>query len=112
MSAISIQTRSRCFLHPDREAAARCMGCGQAFCRECVSEHDLQMLCATCLRGVTDAAKGEKRHRARLPIAPIQFALGIIILWFTIYLAGRILTGIPSDFHDGKLWQEIQNARE
>jgi hypothetical protein len=105
-------SRDRCFLHPGREAAARCMGCGQAFCRECVSEHDLRMLCATCLRAETAASKARVRRSLRVPVAPFHLAAGLIILWFTLYLVGRILAGIPSDFHDGKLWQEIRAATE
>ena len=44
--AISIQ-QTRCLLHPVREAVARCKGCEEYFCRECVGEHDGEMLCAS-----------------------------------------------------------------
>ena len=43
----------RCRNHAEREAVARCPGCGHHFCRECVTEHDDRILCAACLRKLT-----------------------------------------------------------
>jgi hypothetical protein len=107
MSTRTAPTRRQCFLHADREAAARCMGCGQSFCRECVSEHDLRMLCAACLKKETTANAKKPTRRWKVPIAPVHFLLGLLILWFTVYLFGRILVNIPSSFHDGEMWPEV-----
>ena len=40
----------RCVLHPEREAAVRCVACQRYYCRECVTENSGRMLCAHCLR--------------------------------------------------------------
>ena len=104
MSVPSLPPRKSCFLHPAREAAARCMGCGEMFCRECVSEHELRMLCAACLKRETSKSARPKRRRLRVPAAPLQLLCGVLLLWFTLYLVGKLLTAIPSSFHDGTLW--------
>jgi hypothetical protein len=87
------------------------MGCGQSFCRECVSEHDLRMLCAECLRREASGAK-PKAERRHLPVFALQFLGGLLLLWFTLWLAGRILVEIPVDFHDGKVWSNFATFQE
>lgn len=93
----------QCTSHPQREAAARCTGCQGFFCRECITEHDLRMFCATCLREALNKPAASK-HRFFLwshLLTLTQFAGGLIILWLSFYLIGRLLIAIPSDFHDG-----------
>ncbi len=107
MNARTAAARRECFLHAGREAAARCMGCGESFCRECVSEHDLRMFCAACLKRETSAVEKKASLRWKLPAAPIHLVVGLLILWFTAYLCGRILVSIPSSFHDGEIWPEV-----
>jgi hypothetical protein len=34
-----------------------------------------------------------------------QFMLGIIILYLIFYYTARILLALPSEFHEGTLWQ-------
>ena len=99
----------RCATHPDREAAARCTGCGGFFCRECVTEHDLEMLCAPCIRKATEVGEAPaKSSRIGLVLLPLaQAFLGILILWICLYLAGRALIAIPSTFHEGTIWEEM-----
>ena len=100
--------RQTCLLHPDREAAALCMGCGQAFCRECVTEHDLRMLCADCLAREAAALRAKPRKRRSLvPYTLLQALAGLFLLWFTAYLAGRVLLATPSDFHEGTVWKSL-----
>ena len=92
-------TQQRCFNHAQREAAARCPGCGQFFCRECVTEHEDRLLCAVCLQGL--AAPGAARRRALAGAARIvQCLLGILLLWFLFFLAGEGLLSLPSSFHE------------
>jgi hypothetical protein len=34
-----------------------------------------------------------------------QFLLGIVILYIVFFYLARILLALPSDFHEGTLWQ-------
>ena len=96
--------RQRCFNHAQREAAARCLECGQFFCRECVSEHDDRVICASCLAKV---ARTPLTRRQGF-IGTLRFAqclLGVVTLWFFFYLIGEGLLAIPASFHEGTLWR-------
>lgn len=90
----------RCFNHAEREAAARCLGCGRFFCRECVSEHKQRLLCAHCLaEAVTDTVK--VRRNLLAPVKPLLRVLfGLVLAWCSFYAMGRALISIPSVFHD------------
>lgn len=86
---------ARCQHHPSRPAAARCPSCGGFFCRECVTEHDGRMLCASCLaRSPTTV----KRPRVR-PFRALAALAGFAALWGSLYLLGRLLLAIPSETH-------------
>lgn len=99
----------QCVLHPQREAAARCASCNSFFCRECVTEHDLRMLCAHCLRDATAEATKPKRQRSLLSSLLVlgPLALGAMLLWIGFYLLGRLLLAIPSEFHEGNIWNGL-----
>lgn len=94
---------ARCRIHPGREAVARCPGCGQFFCRECVTEDAGRLVCAACL-GAAAGPAGSRRSRAEVPALVLQSALGVLALWLLFYAAGRLLILIPSAFHEGTLW--------
>ena len=66
-----------CFLHPQREAAARCVSCGRSFCRECVTPLDRRMYCAACFKEKTGAKEKHKRDWFLLSVAS-QFVLGLL----------------------------------
>jgi len=85
---------ARCGNHPQREAAARCTGCGGYFCRECIIEHHERMLCARCLDPSTGRAGGGRLSAAA--VTALRLAAGLIILWGTFYNLGRILVLIRS----------------
>ena len=80
--------QQRCWNHQDREAACRCPRCGRSFCRECVTEHRKQLLCAACLQ---DAAKerqtGRRVFRRFLPAA--MALAGFVLAWFVFYGVGQ-----------------------
>ena len=100
--------RQRCLLHPLREAAARCPSCREFFCRECVTEHDGRVVCASCLRKLT-ASRGEaKAGRSVLAVglAAARLAAALALVWFAFYLVGLFLVRAPSSFHDGTMWEE------
>ena len=96
--------QERCFNHASREAAARCPECGRYFCRECVSEHEGRVICAFCLKRLSAAPA--RRHRLAGLVRAAQILIGILILWSSFYLLGRLLLAIPTSFHDQAIRQE------
>jgi hypothetical protein len=101
MRDLSLQ---RCFNHLGREAVARCTGCAQYYCRECITEHEDRILCAACLRKlvrVPFTKRGGYKHLIRL----VQCLMGLLLAWFFFYLVGESLLVLPTSFHEGTLWQ-------
>jgi hypothetical protein len=99
-------SRAICLNHPLREAAAKCVGCGRAYCRECVTAHDRRMLCAGCYREKTERKAKPKRDWFILSVFA-QFLLGFIGLWLTAYFVGRVLLNVPTSFHEGSVWERL-----
>lgn len=97
-------THQRCFNHGLREAVARCLDCGRYFCRECITEHEDRVLCASCLRKLVKPSL-VKRFRLGGLIRTVQFLLGVLVLWLSFYYIGQILLSLPSSFHEGTVWQ-------
>ncbi len=94
----------RCLHHGEREAIARCLECGFFFCRECITEHDERVICASCLKKVAHTAAQPVRRRLNLwPV--VQSGGGVILAWFVFYTIGRMLLALPDSVHDGSLWQ-------
>ena len=97
-------THQRCYNHVFREAAARCPECGRFFCRECITEHEDRVLCASCLR---------KKHKPALRkllgfqwvLRLGQFLLGFLILYILFFYLGQLLISLPASFHEGTLWE-------
>ena len=104
MKDLSLQ---RCFLHADREAAALCLGCGRCFCRECVTEHEDRVLCAACLKKLSRRSLLRRLRLAWLG-GGLGFLLAFLVLWGCFYGLGRALLKIPSQFHEGTLWEESE----
>ena len=95
----------RCFHHSLREAVARCPECRQFYCRECITEHDDRVICATCLRKLTAvSAPARRRFAWVLPFA--QGAVGLFIAGLFFYFFGATLLSLPSSFHEGTVWME------
>jgi hypothetical protein len=95
----------RCFHHSLREAVARCPECRHFYCRECITEHDDRVICASCLRKLTAVAAPRRRSLAwAAPLA--QSALGFALLWFFFYAFGSMLLSAPSPFHEGTVWMD------
>ncbi len=96
--------QQRCFHHARREAVARCPQCSRFFCRECVTEHENRLLCASCLQKLAEpGARG--RNRLRVLATAAQCVVGFMVLWLYFYGMGRMLLRLPSSFHEGTLWQ-------
>ncbi len=97
---ISLQ---QCLNHPGREAVALCPGCKQAYCRECVTEHDDRILCSSCLAKLSrPKSTGSGRWKVVLRVVPAL--AGVVFAWMLFYFAGSFLASLPSDFHDGSVW--------
>ncbi|MDB6139628.1 MAG: rhomboid family protein [Verrucomicrobiaceae bacterium] len=92
-----------CFNHPAREAAARCVGCGRPFCRECVTPVDRRMFCAACYKEKTGIVARPAADWFVFSVAG-QAVLGLLGLWFTAYFLGKVLLELPSSFHEGTVW--------
>ena len=92
--------QEKCFNHRAREAVARCPHCGRFFCRECVTEHDGEVVCAVCLRGLS---QGQTRRRARWQAGrlAVACAAGLIVTWLSFHAVGRLLLRLPETFHEG-----------
>lgn len=94
-----------CFLHPEREAVAICLSCGQYFCRECVTEHQGKVLCKACL-----SRQGHKsKKRKKLPLffrAFIAMIVGLILCYILFYSLGYTLSIIPDTFHQGTYFEK------
>jgi hypothetical protein len=95
----------RCARHVTREAAARCPGCGEFFCRECVVEHAGKLLCVACLSRST-AAREKRQHRLAVLRRGASATLGALMLWLVFYWVGVIILKMPPDFHDGTVWKK------
>ena len=102
MAALTLQ---RCLHHGEREAIARCPECGGFFCRECITEHDERVICASCLAKLTRPAAAKTRGFRLAVLRPwITAFSGIVVAWLCFYSIGRTLAAIPSDFHASSLW--------
>jgi hypothetical protein len=96
--------QERCFNHASREAVARCPECGRTFCRECISEHDDRVICASCLKRLGKKTARQYRLVGLMRLA--QILMGVLLLWSSFYLLGRALLTIPSSFHEVAIGQE------
>ena len=95
----------RCINHLLREAAACCPQCQRYFCRECVTEHEDRVMCATCLNADADAVgSGLSRFSGFRRL--MQFLVGTTLLWIFYYYLGQLLLSLPSAFHEGTLWEK------
>ena len=88
----------RCANHPGREAAVRCPGCQGFFCRECVTEHENRMMCASCVAKKNIARAAGKSGGF---VWTVLSAGGLLIAWLVFYYAGVGLASLPSSFFGG-----------
>jgi hypothetical protein len=101
----------KCLNHPGREAAARCPECAQFYCRECVTEHDDRIVCASCLKKLFNTGDQSTR-RWDVGRKVLQAGFGIFAAWFFFYLIGESLLRIPHSFHEGTVWKTLHDGVE
>jgi hypothetical protein len=104
-------SQERCRNHARREAVARCPECGHYFCRECVTEHDQRLLCASCLSQASPPGR-EARHYLPQFGRLVLLLASLLTLWLLFYGLGAGLTKIPATIHQGTLWEEGQDEKE
>ena len=84
---------------------ARCPVCRNAYCRECVTEHEGRVVCAACLKNLL-TARGAKKHRLRRFVAAGLPIAGLLLAWMFFYGIGRVLMLVPASVHDGTAWRK------
>jgi len=94
-------TDIRCFHHRQREAVARCAGCRHFFCRECIADHNGQMLCAACLRAGRRRTSSSGSAWWALCKSCLYAAAGLMLAWLVFTLLANVLLRIPTTFHEG-----------
>lgn len=83
--------QQHCWNHAARGAVCRCPVCQHPFCRECVSEHDSKLLCASCIKASVAAANGT-RARGTGPLQLAAMALASTLLaWAIFFSLGQII---------------------
>ncbi|MBV9463240.1 MAG: rhomboid family protein [Verrucomicrobiae bacterium] len=98
--------QSRCFHHAHREAVARCPECHRTFCRECITEHDDRVVCASCLQKLV-AKPPAKRVALHRPLIALGAVAGFFLVWMLFYELGRLLLLIPAELHEGAVWKQL-----
>ena len=94
----------RCFNHAAREAGARCPGCRQFYCRECITEHEDRVLCSACLKKLVQPSR-KSTFAFRPFLRVFQCCLSLLVAWYFFFLIGEMLLKKTSSFHEGTLWQ-------
>jgi len=105
---MSALVQQRCVTHPEREAAARCPECGHFYCRECVTEHEERVICASCMAKLSEAPAEDPPTRLHPFRTTFQVAAGLIAAWIFFYLLGSLLLTIPSSFHEGRILDNLE----
>src|SRR5579872_7296852 len=95
--------QQRCWNHPEREASCRCPHCVRSFCRECVTEHEAQLLCASCLEAVAKERPTTRRALRRFLPAAMALA-GLMLAWFFYYGVGQAF--LQSAARPEPTWQD------
>jgi hypothetical protein len=86
-------SRQRCWTHPQREAVSRCPSCRRFYCRECVTEHDRQLLCVSCLANL--AAPPPPPSSTRWLLWSAAALLGLALSYSLFYVTGHFLQQLP-----------------
>ena len=102
-STVQALRQQRCFHHPQREASARCPECKHYYCRECITEHDDRVICASCLAKMGRAEKEKTKAWAFVPRLALAL-LSAAVIFIAILLMGNALLSIPSQFHHAGGW--------
>ena len=93
MSMAILATHQSCWNHESREAVCKCLNCGRSYCRECVTEHQGRLLCASCLNlSLAKHSAGVGVFRKMAPA--ILIAAGLLIAWLAFWGFGEVVIGL------------------
>ena len=87
----------RCRNHEAREAVCRCPSCGNSFCRECVSEYEFRLLCASCIQAMTQARRDVRAKKRLMPRSVPAIAMtiaGVLLAAIVFFSAGETILTI------------------
>lgn len=90
----------RCWNHAAREASCRCPACKHFFCRECVTEHDTRLLCASCVSAISRGHRGARSHFSGF-LGPVA---GLLLAAAVFYTTARVITQSGS-YKDEQRWR-------
>ena len=82
--------RARCTNHELRQASGVCPLCRRPFCKECLTEHDGRLTCASCLKRAASVVGARGAWKKRLT-ATAMLAAALLGSWFFFYAAGSWL---------------------
>jgi hypothetical protein len=102
-ASVTTLRQRRCDNHPQREASARCPECGRFFCRECITEHDDRVLCASCLAKLSVRKIAGPAAWALAPRLGLAL-VAVVVIYAVLLLIGSLLSSIPSHFHSQGGW--------
>jgi hypothetical protein len=91
-------------MHSGREAACRCPRCKQYFCRECVTEHQEQLMCSACHRQAMQQARAgvAKRKLWQLVVVPVFGTTALTVTWLFFYSFGQVLLTVAGATSGGR----------
>jgi hypothetical protein len=104
---VNALSRQRCANHIGREAVARCPSCARFYCRECVTEHEDRLLCASCIGKLT-SLQTPARYTGFGKVVLLSFS--VIAAWLFFYWMGELLLLLPTTFHEGTFWKTIAST--
>ena len=64
------------------------------------------MYCSVCFEEKAGVKEKQKRDWFVISVTA-QAAVGFLGLWFTAYFLGKVLLEIPSNFHEGSIWEKF-----
>jgi len=96
--------QNRCWNHEVREAVCQCPQCGRSFCRECVTEHESRLMCASCLRQAARSAPVRRGRMRRMAGALLTLA-GVALAWAIFFGAAQGLI-IVTERSERMAWQD------
>jgi hypothetical protein len=80
-----------CWNHPVRGAVCACPVCRRSFCRECVSEHDSRLLCASCIQAAVAAPVPSSGRRIARLLVPALALASTLFAWAIFFSLGQII---------------------